>query len=739
VRIYLGPYEGEHPDNLNLNEPPTIQVQGNTLQVRAFDWQRRQRQIAFTVVITGDHDTITDKVVALERFARWAQQWFEPAAHHAPLVFSVEVQGRWVYWDVREATVTYEDWHPGIGVVRCRVELVVAPWARGQRQVVLSATSVGAVAELSVPGVPGEAPGLAIVRFTDTSTSGVVTGRLRIGRTSPGMQGTLVIDASAASGASTISDTTALGGSFARRSLANAWTAVALVTPGNPAPRGMFDVWVRARDQSGALPAPDGLVANPAPTGMVRQFATGNFTANQALTVNLENLPLIGSTLIAVFRCTGASGPEPGGIAGWTLAHSDTTSSGHLYIYFCQVTPQTQRRSWTFSLSNMSLTGNVTLIEVTSLLSSPVGVRQQYTQTGTTGSTPSPTQSQRQLHEFYLSTMFLASGNATMYLNSNGPFQLVTYNQPSTTGMIRIDVLTKTASQASVNNNYWWQTTTSATYNFAINQVQFLASPPSIAGTIPPQTMMFSVVARNASAASAPSRLVAVTLETGGAVQLSWQPVSGATTYDLYYWSGRTATWRVVNVTTTNYVLTSDTVGTEVGQTFAQGGTEVRGVAVVGQQDLVAGPSALVVGGGWRWLHLGTFPLPPHERGVDTAMSWQLRIEGRSPAGATLDIDCVALLDHLGAQVDAYAVSAPPTGAMWVLEPTTHERTMGVLRNGSNIVGAAQVSGLLTLEPGENKLVVLLETNSGDVPGFNNPNGQLEIEVIPRYSLHRGA
>ncbi|MDW8006426.1 MAG: hypothetical protein RMJ05_06875 [Thermomicrobium sp.] len=739
MEIYLGPYEGAHAENLKLNDPPLVQIPRESIHVRAPEWSQQRRRIEFDLVLSGAHDAVWNVLQKLERLARWSEERADAAAQRLPLVFSVYAGGRWVYWDVRDVETSYEEWFPDVGFARCRVQLLVFPLARGSRQQALAATSVNAVQELTVTNVPGDAPALALVTFQDSSTSGEVVRRLRIGRALSGLAGQLVHDAVAASGATTVSDSTAYGGSHARRTLGTSWTAIATVAPGTPAPAGTFDIWVRARDQSEALATPQNLTATPNPTGMVRQFATGNFAANQALTVTFNDLPLVGSTIIGVFRCTGASRPEPGGVAGWTLAHSDTTSTGHLYIYFVEVTPQTQKKSWTFSLQNMSLTGNVTLIEVTSRLSSPIGARQAYSQTGTTGNTPSPSQSQRQVHEFYLATMFLASGNATMYLNSNGPFTLVTYNQPSTTGMIRIDAFTKTASQESVNNAYWWSTTTSATYNFAINQVQWLASPPNVAGNIPPQTLLFSVVAKNASGASAPSAVVAATLETGGAVALSWSAVPGATSYDLYYFSERTGEWRVVNTTSTSYVLTSDTAGTSVGQFFAAGGTELRAVALVGQADAVVGPSVLMPGAGWQWVHLGTIPLPPQQRGVASLSPWLLRVEGRSASSATLDIDCVVLLDHLGAQVEVEVATTPPSGATWVIEPALYDRSMAVVKSGSTVVAAAQVVGLLTLEPGENRLVVMLESNSG-VPTITNPKGTLAIDVIPRYAaLHRGA
>lgn len=735
MQWYFGPRPGSNPENIALHDPPSVRLLPD-FNVERYEPHMARRRVVLSVSVRGTPASVWGYLGKLELYARKARAAADPNQQASVYMLSVEHGGTWVYWDVIDAQVEYDRWLPDQELVVAKVYFLLLPFGRGD-PVTVFAGPLGSFGEITVSGVPGDAP--ALVRATVTENGTEPAGSIRFGRhaTNGSPAQPLLYDATAASGASTVTDTTAYGGSFARRSATASWAPVARIVPTSPVPRGLYDVYVRARDNGSTLLPPRNIRASAATNVAVRQIATATFAANTALTLTLPNVPAHGNTLVLAIRTNGST-PDPGSIAGWTTVLEDTTLGNVTAIYYRVVDRDSQRTTWTISLRDMSKVGNATLLEVSAPLSDAAFTKIEYTQSGTTGNIPTQSQVPVQLHEFYLACVAPNNVPSNVYINSNGPFSLVSLLQANTATAFRVDAFAKTENAASVSNAYYWTATSSVTnFRWVVFQVRWRAQPANVAGKIAPQTLFVTVSARSSGSESQVGAVVPVYLESTGGISVSWDSVAGATGYRVYV-ADKDGKWYYQDVTGTSTLLAQLPTTTTTTPYGARGG-QWRAVIEVGGQVVVVGEAIVTeLAGDWAWLRLGTFALPPALfAGTVSDVPWAIRVEVRHPSAApNMDADCCVLMSHLAPQLVVRRENT--TGnAQWVIDASARGDPVVVIRDteGSSVVGLGYAVGDFTLEPGTNRIVYMLESGSGASRPSLSANAT--IVAVPRYAAFR--
>lgn len=697
-----------------------------------------------------------------------------------PVTLSIQWDtSHWIYFDVLDGRFSPPDPNmtsAGMGTQGSVIDLFPVPFIQGalltltclpaiRGDTITVSTSgtinLGTSCVLSVPSIPGDLDALVKLSLTDVSTGGDVINRLRIGtRSLPNMLATdfaPIVALSPAGSGGGLSDATAIGGSCARLSASGAWQTIASATqPEAIDTTGLFDVWLRARDQTANLGAPSNLqVATN--SGITRvQSKTAPVTGGTSLAPSWQRATTAGNLLVLTVATEGATTgiTVPG---GWTSAVTKQGSgSGQVAIYY-QANAAAQSGSVSVTLGTAD-TAQASIIEYAFIVTSSPLDKTASNSGSTTGSlSTGSTATTAQAYELCVGVLAGKNGGGTEPFITSGTsgYSPVAFGTLGVSGNWFVygtndSVRTTAAAQsASANVSGAFATTyaaaiatfkgvttsqpalTSGTYTFAITAVDSLGNQ------------------------SLPSAEQTITVGSNQIVTLSWQAGAGTPSqYRVYFEVSGTWNYLATGSTTTTllmYTTTGETAGSPpTSTTFLP--SELRAQIGLASGDVLYTQDAhrTVVGNStWEMVYLGTLPLPPSvaSQSSNVPLPWQLAIQGKNLASTpTLDVDAVWLIPHDEPQVQAtyWDSSNNPmtltTQSVWEIETRRDLRTRAILRGtGSGNPEAGQLSstGALTVKPG-NALFVFLPEIAGGVSDINTAL-TVSLAITPRFRSWRGS
>ena len=703
-----------------------------------------------------------------------------------------------VFWDVLGGSYTYAFMgQPDGAPFKAGVlTLYVMPTASGA---LITSPSTGPYPSgalsnvFSFPSVPGDQEALLQLQIEDDSTSGHLINRITVGRRwlramavsdfSPNLQ---CFSAGISSDFPRTSDATIISPNAARSSPSTtAFQQVASIFGGSgPANNGLFDVWVRVRDWSNPAYAPTSVAAATAQTG-------GNLPGGQLFTYLVtaqdghghESLPSAAASVTTPNPVSTFFDDANAGDPSFTVWDAFGLSVGGTNATAAGLSPSAQAayegsfgyRAEAAIGPAAGQTARAFLVKVPGSgrvvgdIQFRMRVNSVSAQTG--GTTPAFP---------YIPIVFDSSNKPIIGFQFSGAgWQLGAVTAPNPTGeMVNLTAVpfpnTGEWVQVEVQVNGTAPTDVWVWINGAlvVNQANM--------GNLAPARMGLGAIAESVSTAGAVTGNAALSVDfdliavytdfIGEGVAentVTWQPSNALPSgggYNLY-WQENGGRWHQValgNVTSyTHSALSAGSLVDPPSGPPALALVELQGyvTAITGGGtafSLRPGPvvSAQVGNGQWELVKLGTFELPPQVRNQTAPAvsdSWVIAVYARwggssTPFVDTLDLDTCYLVP-VGTDEDVFVAEMPGAtntadGFVFMLE-TRYDglSSCRLVAKGSGASwGSIPVSGRLALGPGDNQLVILVESTDGAGHFVHDAATQFRVQALytPRYEHTTG-
>lgn len=774
-RLSVG--DGDVTDDLDLADASKHRIIGELI------WQQPRPGSRWSVLAfqLGIYGATTDAMIGnernIQRKLEQARAAAGPYGHGTRVTASIKLDNAtsYVYADVVDGYVDpVRVRNAGQQWMIVNVELLCEPYLRGDAvTTTVSGTITNTTGAYATPGnsgagglfiadVPGDVPALARYVLTDTTGSSKYINRLRIASMwMPDVTGSAIahsdyqnwIDDTPAGAGSATSDATAIGSAGSRITLGTAWQrAASYASPSASYARGLFDVYVRAKDSNAVLGAPTltALAVGNDANMYVRQTIQVESTGATSFTPTWGTETRAGSTLLmgAAIKSRTITFTTP---TDWTAGSAPAThgSDDARVAWFYIEVSAARSGAETLTVSS-SVAGTVVMYEIVgAAYTSPID--RQVANTGTTTT-------------LSVASGALAQAREMIFGIGQSADEAAWAGTPLTTGFT--DLATVYADDTQDAAYGYARSTATTTQNMTFNvtppraqaaAIISVKQAPNLAPNIPTGTYEVCVVAASTGGASLSpaSNVAAVTVtQTDCVIAAEWDIGTGSPDHHRLYYRPVGGTWEYYaqpasSGSYTAYIIAADGGTAGDPPTFNSNAASVRlGVALSsGTTIYYTQPVQTTLGASqWELLYLGTVPLPPMPA-IDggSPRSWIAYAQAKhaAPSG-TIDFDALILVPHQWP--NSSYVEAEYTGLTlaalraWKIETRRDGYTFGYLAQtgGDTEAGQLDVIGDCYLGPGDTWVTVLADIGSG-VHDIVDTDYTLSVTYTPRFTYLRGS